>query len=120
MPQEEYFPSSESTNDTESEPGTSKEDSNKDSDSLLYIAEDFPDIGDNSEKLTDDFGEMSQAGVKTSVRTNTEMMSSGISATKGLKVGSSIGIMDQASENSSVSDTEETEPPAYTDMEAVD
>jgi hypothetical protein len=68
-------------NESESEQGTSKDDSTKDSDSLLFIGEDFPDIGDNSEKLTDDFGEMSQAGVKTSVRTDTEMISTGIKST---------------------------------------
>jgi hypothetical protein len=90
-------------NESESEQGTSKDDSTKDSDSLLFIGEDFPDIGDNSEKLTDDFGEMSQAGVKTSVRTDTEMISTGIKSTQGLKVGSSIGVMDQVSELSPIS-----------------
>ena len=118
---EEFFPINEkSLNESESEQGTSKDDSTKDSDSLLFIGEDFPDIGDNSEKLTDDFGEMSQAGVKTSVRTDTEMISTGIKSTQGLKVGSSIGVMDQISDNSSASDTEDNEPPGYTDMEAVD
>jgi hypothetical protein len=50
----------------------------------------------------------------------TEMISTGIKSTQGLKVGSSIGVMDQVSDNSSASDTEDNEPPGYTDMEAVD
>lgn len=97
-----------------------KEEYIKDSDSLLYMGEDFPDIGENSEKLTDDFGEMSQAGVKTSIQTDTEMLSSGRCLTQGLNVGSSIGIMDQASDKSSASEPEDPDPPGYTDMEAVD
>jgi hypothetical protein len=44
---EEFFPINEkSLNESESEQGTSKDDSTKDSDSLLFIGEDFPDIGD--------------------------------------------------------------------------
>ncbi|XP_076074330.1 ubiquitin carboxyl-terminal hydrolase 19-like [Mytilus galloprovincialis] len=114
--EDEEGPSKEGStlNDSSSEP---KEDSTKDSDSLLYMGEDFPDMGDNSEKLTDDFGEMSQAqaGVKTFIK-----IESGHNKTLGLQVGSSIGLMDQASDNSSISDTEETHPQGYTDMEAVD